>query len=125
MSLRLRTENSPKLYCCLCIVKFNSVEGDYQCLRCLRFICNSCIDDLKKVNLYQCPYCTAIIERIELGKKDLKSISSLRSLVLFYYESKNWELVRFFSLKLLKINPNDTEVKNMYIEADYMIRSYY
>jgi hypothetical protein len=125
MSLKIRTKNSRRLYCCLCTEKFDSVKGDYQCPKCLRFICNNCIDDLKKVNLYQCPYCTAVIEMINLGKANLKSLSSLRTLILFYYKNKNWELVRFFSKKLLKINPNDTEVKNIYIEADYMIRSYY
>jgi hypothetical protein len=92
---------------------------------CLRFICKKCLDDLQSVNVNQCPYCTALIERAEQGKEGLKSISSLRSLVFFYYERKNWELTCFFSLKVLKINPDDSEIKRIYTEADYMTRSYY
>jgi hypothetical protein len=105
MSLKIRAENSQRLHCCLCTEKFDSFKSDYQCPKCLRFICSSCLDDLKKVNLYHCPYCTAVIEMIDLEKEVFKSLNSLRTLILFYYNNKNWELVRFFSSKALENQP--------------------
>ena len=123
--LELGDKKPQKFYCCLCTEKLDKVEVEYQCPLCLRFICKKCFDDLKSVNVHKCPYCTTLIEEVEQGKENQKSCSSLRSLVFFYYERKNWEATCFFSLKVLKINPEDSEVKNIYIEADYMMRSYY
>ncbi len=125
-------EEYPSVYCCLCTEVNTTQNAEYECDTCHRFICYSCLQDLKIVGLKQCPYCATTIfhKNIESsgpldGKSGIKSVESWKKLGKFYYQRKNWELSKFFLLKVLKYNPEDKQVKIMYIEADYRSRSYF
>ena len=118
--------------CCLCIENSLNQDDKYKCDACHRFICASCLDDLKSVGLEECPYCASLInqETIDLGmsltsKSGIKSVEALKQLAIFYFRRKNWDLAKFFLIKVLNQKPSDKQAKSMYIEADFKIRSYY
>ncbi|PWI48500.1 hypothetical protein CEE45_06340 [Candidatus Heimdallarchaeota archaeon B3_Heim] len=84
------------------------------------------------VGLERCPYCASSIGQANTENSDLldsksgvKSVKSWRELGKFYYQRKNWELAKFFLLKVLKCDPTDKQSKTMYIEADNKSRSYF
>ncbi len=56
---------------------------------------------------------------------DSKSITAWKRLGLMYFAQKNWEKSKFCFTKVLKLNPQEKEAKEKYIEADHRIRSYY
>ena len=84
------------------------------------------------MGLKQCPYCATTIDQenredseLHDGKSRIESVKTWKKLGEFYYQRKNWELSKYFLLKVLKYNPEDKQVKIMYIEADYRSRSYF
>ncbi|MHA2156835.1 MAG: hypothetical protein ACXABU_15940 [Candidatus Hodarchaeales archaeon] len=122
----------PKVYCCLCTEISAKSDETYECDQCHRFICASCLEDLNIIGLDQCPYCTSTIDQLHMDtdknispKREIKSLKELKKLGRFYYQRKNWELAKYFLLKVLKLNPSDKQAKSMYIEADYKHRCYY
>lgn len=56
---------------------------------------------------------------------DSNSIIAWKKLGQLYFQQKNWEKAKFCFSKVLKVNPQDQDVKKDYIEADHRIRSYY
>ena len=125
-------EEHRTVYCCLCTEYNEEQKENYECKTCHRFICASCLQDLKMVGLERCPYCASSIGQANTENYDLldskggvKSVKSWRELGKFYYQRKNWELAKFFLLKVLKCDPTDKRSKTMYIEADNKSRSYF
>lgn len=124
--------NGHSIYCCLCTESTKSKDKSFECASCHRYICASCLEDIQEVGLEKCPYCAVFIDyedpqRPEHSqiKDDIKSMKSWKSLGEYYFQRKNWDLAKFFLLKVLKVNPADEESKKMAIEADFKIRSYY
>jgi len=58
-------------------------------------------------------------------KLDPKSFISWKYLSKIYNKKKNWEKARYSIQKALKLNPHDDELRKLFIEVDFMIRSYY
>jgi Tfp pilus assembly protein PilF len=56
---------------------------------------------------------------------DSKSVVAWKRLGMLYFSQMNWERAKYCFTKVLKLNPQDKEAKENYIEADHRIRSYY